>query len=156
MMTFPWIYIKKYTFSARNEIQSTIDSRAKFDVFKKLLNTNVQENEKVYFIATNTNGQDYYIAKYEATPIKFNPYAWSIGDEAYSNEDIWTVIIPVSQWKQELIDNYEYVYLHNVDEKFIELYGSLFSDGKENIKNNQLYRVNKTEETETILELVVE
>ena len=156
IITLPLGYIEQITFLARNRVQATIDERAIFNNFERLLEENVQKDEKVYFIATNTNGAEYYVAKYVATPIKLQTAQWSISDEPYSAEDIWTTVLTDEQWSQELINNYEYVYLYIIDEKFVENYGNLFYNGEENIKNNQLYKVNKTEGTEAILELIGE
>lgn len=102
----------------------------------------VGENDCLYFISTNDNGIDYYIARYELTPNKMNPNTgWSIG-YSYSDEDIWTVYKSPDDWRNELIEGYSYVYLYDIDEEFIGLYEDLFIDS--NIEDNQLYKVNKT------------
>lgn len=156
VVTFPFGYIEQFTILARSDVQGTIDERSKFNDFERLLEENVQKDEKVYFIATNTNGFEYYVAKYIATPIKMQIAQWSISEEPYYEGDIWTTVLTAEQWSNELINNYEYVYLYTIDEKFIANYGRLFYNGEENIRNNQLYKINKTEGTEVTLELIGE
>ena len=155
IFTFPFAYIEQFTINARYSVNSTIQDRSRFETFNNLISKNVQKNEKVFFIATNTDGGDYYVAKYEATPVKLST-SWSISDKPYNEGDIWTEIKTKGQWKQELIEGYDYVYLYTIDEVFIENYGQLFVNNIETIQNDQLYKINKTENLDQILELVQE
>lgn len=154
-MTFPFSLIKQMTVTARTSISDTQVQRSAYLEFRQQILENVKSDEKVYFIATNTNGAEYYISKYEATPVKVNSYGWSISNEPYNEEDIWTQVLTAEQWKQQLVYEYDYVYLYIIDEKFIENYGSLFYN-IEAMENNQLYKINKEENAEAILELVAE
>lgn len=152
-MTFPFSLIEQMTITARKNINDTQIQRSAYYEFSKQLLENVENDEKVYFIATNTTGYEYYVAKYEATPVKLNSYGWSLSNEPYYEGDVWTQMVTAEDWKQQLLYEYDYVYLYNIDEKFIENYGTLFYNIKD-INNNQLYKVNKSSSTETILELV--
>ena len=58
---------------------------------------------------------------------------------------------PYIENKQELIKEYDYVYLFDIDEKFIDQYNKLFING--DIKDNQLYKVVKSD-SYAILEFV--
>ena len=159
IFSFPFTYIEQFTIFARELNLDTIEKRSSFDTFNKVIKENVKHDEKIYFIATNTIGYEYYIARYEATPIGFSeprPRSWSISDKPYSETDIWTTVKSAEEWKIELIDNYDYVYLYMIDEVFLKNYGNLFCNTVETIENNQLYKVNKTVSTDKILELVTE
>ncbi len=116
--------------------------RGKYQELIYKTNKHLKAKDNLYFIATDTNGYEYYIAKYELTPIKLNEGLgnWSIGNK-YSESDIWTIEKTQNEWKEELVKKYDYVYLYKVDEEFIELYGDLFITDK--INNNQLYKVDK-------------
>ncbi len=129
----------------------TKDVREPYKEFRKKSKKYIKKNDYLYFISTNDNGIDYYIARYELTPYKMNKnFAWSIG-VPYSKEDIWTVYKTSDTWRQELIKEYDYVYLFDIDEKFIDQYNKLFING--DIKDNQLYKVVKSD-SYAILEFV--
>ncbi len=124
--------------------------REEYNIYKNKITKYLNTNEKLYFISTNDSGFDYYVAKYEITPIKISPGAWSIGSP-YDENDIWTKNKTKEEWKKELLENYDYVYLYDIDNEFKETYGELFEN--ENIKDNQLYKVINTS-YEYILTLV--
>ncbi len=142
------------TFLARANVGTTIETRSAYSIFKSTTDKYVANNERVYFVSTNDNGIDFYIARYELTPKKMNlAYAWSIG-QPYNEGDIWTVYKDPKDWSNELVTSYDYVYLFDIDEEFINNYGILF-DEKSSIVDNSLFKVNK-DQTGKILELVTE
>lgn len=153
--TFPIKYIGNITIRARKNVYNTVKERNNYNTFNRIVRENVKDNQKIYFIATNTEGKEFYTAKYEATPKKLSNI-WNISNKPYFEGDIWTKIISPEEWKQDLIKNYDYVYLYIIDETFIENYGELFYNNIDTINNNQLYRVNKEETSKKILELVAE
>jgi len=146
-------YIIRVTLNARQQVKATQESRSNFDNLVKIKNECIKDTSSIYFVATNTVGAEFYIAKYELTPhqINYDNFGWSIGIPYYEG-DIWTKNITCEKWKEDLIENYDYVYLHIIDEQFIELYGDLFNSNS--IQNNQLYKVNKDVDTEKILSLI--
>lgn len=146
-------YIINLTFNARQQVKSTQESRSNFDTLVKIKNEHLKGADSIYFVATNTVGAEFYIAKYELTPNKINQdnFGWSIGVPYYEG-DIWTKNISCEQWREDLKENYDYVYLYMVDDQFIDLYGKLFNSKE--IQNNQLYKVNKDVKNEELLTLV--
>ena len=143
------------TVFTRDSVRNTINIRSTYQNSKGTIEANVNDNERVYFISTDDDGIDFYISRYEITPIKVNlNYAWSIGDP-YNEQDIWTIQKTKDEWQNELIKNYDYVYLFDVDPQFIERYQSLFSVSSDIIDDNQLYKINKDSISEKILDLVV-
>lgn len=107
---------------------------------EKIMKT-VKKNERIYIISTNTDGFDYWVLRYVFTPNKTNleNVGWSLGKK-YSESDIYTKDIQSQEWMKILIDNYDYVYLYKVDEKFSKSYQVLFN---ENVTNRQLYKIDK-------------
>ena len=76
-------------------------------------------------------------------------FTWSLG-EKYSEDDIWTLNISQYKFKEIIFkENYDYIYLYIVDDRFIKKYGSIFEGN--DIHSDQLYRVNRDK---NILELV--
>lgn len=120
--------------------------RNQYNTFETKVKKYLKSNDKLYFISTNDSGFDYFVARYEITPIVMKD-VWSIG-KPYDENDIWTKNIPIENVKTDLIKNYEYVYLYDIDEQFIKIYGDLFAD--DNIKDNQIYKVNKETPTKLL------
>lgn len=108
--------------------------------YKNLLNP---AKDRLYIISQNTKGFDYYVLIYNFTPIQTQVWsrAWSLG-KPYSPDDQWTADITASEWSKTLVD-FTYVYLYNVDDRFISDYGQLFEKTTD-IKNTSMYRVDKT------------
>lgn len=141
---------------ARDSINNTKDIRNQYKKFKSITDKYVKKGDLLYFISTNDDGIDFYIARYELTPNKMNlNYAWSIGNP-YNDSDIWTVQISKEDWAKHLINDYNYVYLFDIDEQFISKYNTLFDVNSKSINDNQLYKVEKNKVNEKILKLVSE
>ena len=139
------------TLGAKGSVNITVERRNEYKKYEKLFEDHITKNDKIYFIATNTNGGPYFIARYLSTPVVVQPPVWSFG-KPYSDEDIFTVDITKEKWKEELLaNNYTYVYLYHVDKEFQGLYGELFD--QQTLKNNQLYKL-KNSITGPILYLV--
>jgi len=104
----------------------------------------------VYFIAQNTNGYEWLAFRYFMYPIHTYGY-WSLG-QPYSQEDVYTVSLDLYEWKQILEESYDYLYIYQCDEAFIEHYGGAFQR-RDEIGSNRLYRFDP--ETK-LLELICE
>lgn len=113
--------------------------RAPYEDIKRYNNILNPKTDKVYIVAQNTSGFDYWVLRYNLTPVKASPVStWSLG-EPYSKADIWTIKKTPIEWSRDLA-NYTYVYLYDVDSRFINDYGRLFKD-QLGIKNTSMYRV---------------
>ena len=123
-------------------VDNTISKRNTYVEHVENINNKVNSQSKVYLIIQNTTGYDYWVMRYSLRPMRINDnFSWSIGSSYYDG-DIWTKRIDTKTWINQLIDeNYEYVYLFNVDNQFIDEFGVLF-DSIENVKNNSLFRIN--------------
>jgi hypothetical protein len=141
-------------FSSREAIASNKSVRDDYQYFKDVVEKYLDKDDYLYFISNNDNGINFYIGRYEITPIRMNRnYAWSIGSP-YNDSDIWTVLKTASEWEGELKQNYNYVYLFRVDDQFISRYSELFNISANDIKDDQLYKVNKLATDNKLLELV--
>lgn len=134
------------TLKARISVENTLEIREEYIQMADIVDDYADVEDDVFFIATNTTGINFWMARYELSPIKVQnsnsykdsiTYMWSIGVPYYEG-DIWTFNISSDDWKQLLIDEYEYVYLFKVDEQFIDIYGDLFDN---EIQEKQLYKV---------------
>ncbi|HOZ54946.1 MAG TPA: hypothetical protein PK993_02730 [Clostridia bacterium] len=154
ILNTPISYIMNLSANSRAKVMQTKTERSSYDKLNRIVNKNVKKNEKVYFIATNTVGYEYYLAKYELTPIQINKgNTWSIGQKYYE-ADIWTSYKTTETWKDELLNEYDYVYLYKIDKEFIANFGKLFNDSE--LQENSLYRVVDDSTKEKILEFVGE
>jgi hypothetical protein len=98
--------------------------------------------DKIYIVSQNSQGEDYWILRYNFTPVQVSPNCtWSLG-VPYSPSDIWTLSKTAEEWSQDL-KKYTFVYLNSIDERFINNYGQLFENSSD-IKNANIYSVNKT------------
>lgn len=148
------------TYYARGLVYQTKVSREVYKKGKDSILKNVSSGEFVNFISTNDAGRDYWIMKYETSPKKVIKSLvdgdWSIG-EPYSESDIWTVNKSEKEWSEELKKEFDYVYLFDIDEKFIASYKDVFKIKKNSkIEDNQLYKVNKKAQGIQVLELVIQ
>lgn len=113
--------------------------RSKVDLHKKY---------KFYIIVQNSSGTEKWILRYEIRDIlkEMNEgFTWSLG-EKYNKKDIWTLNISCDEFEKILFkENYDYVYLFNIDDKFIDKYGKIFNYN--DIKSGQLYKVNRKQNT---------
>ncbi|HAO61598.1 MAG TPA: hypothetical protein DCQ90_06695 [Erysipelotrichaceae bacterium] len=136
-----------------NGWRSTISQRAPYagiDFYQSVF----EEGDTVYVIAQHTNGYPYWVVRYNLTPVKTqNGFgSWSLG-EAYDASDAWHREITPEAWAKELAEEFTYVYLQEVDERFMDEFGSLF-ESKEKITRSTLYEV-KVSGADVILEAVV-
>jgi hypothetical protein len=142
------------TIFARADASNTNNIRSAYKEFKVVTDKYMSKKDVLYFISTDDTGIDFFIARYELTPKKMNlAYGWSIGDK-YNDKDIWTVPKTKEEWAKELLDNYDYVYLFDIDNPFINKYKDLFNISYDKINDNQLYKVNKKVGYTKFLELI--
>lgn len=122
-----------------------------------IIKENVTSDKKVYLIYQNIGGGiQYHMLRYSISPIVTNlMYEWSLGP-AYNEEDIWSYNITKEQFEKKLIEeNFDYVFIAQIDEQFIQIYGELI-EGNYNLENykeltNKLLKVNKINENKITL-----
>ncbi|MCL2819420.1 MAG: hypothetical protein FWD38_01090 [Oscillospiraceae bacterium] len=98
------------------------------------------KDDRINYIAQNSEGLHYWMARYEMTPIEISEYMlWSIGTPYYDG-DIYTRNITLNEWLDILRRDYTYVYLEYIDEQFVTQFGGAFENVGQ-IQNNSLYKV---------------
>lgn len=115
----------------------------------------VDEDSKVFIIIQQDNGYQFHTLRYLISPIKTNLlYEWNLGPTNETSE-LATLNMTKEEWLNKLkSEKFDYVYLANVDDQFIELYGSLF--GKEKTKEdleNKIYKIGVNNEEITFDEI---
>lgn len=119
----------------------TQKSRQEYNTSEQLQVSFDSRQEKVYFVCQNSSGYDYWVVRYNLTPVPvLATPSWSLGPP-YSAQDVWTVNISADEWEQTLVDGaYTYVYLYRVDDQFKGQFGSLF-ENQEQIQSDRFYKV---------------
>lgn len=103
--------------------------------------------DKIYLVCQNTQGFEYLYLRYLLSPVPIGGPMYSVG-EPYGESDLYTYNYTLDRWLEEIVNqNVTYVYLHLIDEQFIEKYGSAFEGA---IEQGRLYRV-YVEDTQTLL-----
>lgn len=99
----------------------------------------VAQGDRVYFVASDTDGYELLAAKYSLYPILCDA---SLGHNFHTGAgyDTWASEVSADAWAAELAANYTHVYLYKLDESFYQNYGQLFG-GAENIQERTLYKV---------------
>lgn len=125
--------IRKIYIDSAEYIRSKVDKNKKY---------------KFYIIIQNSTGGEKWMMRYELRDIlkgMNEGFDWSLGEKYYDG-DIWTLDISKDEFKNIIFDEkYDYIFLFQIDDKFIERYGILFNSDE--IKSGQLYKVNKKKKT---------
>lgn len=99
----------------------------------------IQLNEKVYFVAQNSNGLERTMFYYAMLPYTSSmSWCWSIGKKYYEG-DVWTCDVNLTS----LLDGYEYLAIYRGDESLWQSGGDLFN--KEEILNASpsVFKINR-------------
>jgi len=100
----------------------------------------IQSNQKVYFIAQNSNGLERVMFYYAMLPYTSSmSWCWSIGKK-YTSGDVWTCDVQLT----DLLAGYDYLALYRVDQQFWDLNSKLF-DTKDKGKNSGVFRILRSE-----------
>lgn len=138
--TFYREYTKNWEVGQRLALEDFSNFTATLDV----------EKDKVYYVYNNSDGGIYYKAMFDAIPVRINistelkHTCWSLGEPRF-NGDIWSWNLSADDWAWILErDQFTYVYLHRVDQIFIDSYSELFEDPRM-IQNGQAFKVERNE-----------
>lgn len=130
-------------FFLREEVKKSIETYEGYNELIYAIQDECEDNDRVYLILQETSGYGYWLMRYSIRPVKTNPnFTWSVGTAFYEG-DIFTREISREEWREELLQNYDYVAIQICNEYFLEEFGSLF-DNSNNIKDHGLYKINRT------------
>jgi hypothetical protein len=128
---------------SRQEVATTVNLRAPYEAAKQWRPCLNDQNDKLNIIATNTKGNERNILLYTLYPIAAQTYYrldFTVGEKSYDTGYDWTLIASPEGWREYIVSNYTLIYVFKYDETFKSSYGRYF----DNLKNGQLYRVEKT------------
>jgi len=116
----------------------------------------VQKNTNGYvlmaYIAPGTNGYEFWQGKYECSPaIVWGNWSYSATEGGYFEGDVWTETKSPEELKIKLNTSYDYVFIHSVNDKFINDYKEIFADAT---VVPGMYKINKSTGILTLIEAV--
>lgn len=114
--------------------------REAFDVSDAWMDALDPDRDRVYFVSQRANGLDYYVARYDLTPVP-------VSDALYNPRDSVTL----EDFEQTLYEQYTYLYVSDAPDTFAQRYGALFASP---IQNGGLYRVKCLDGQRVRLELL--
>jgi hypothetical protein len=88
--------------------------RTELEAFAEKIKRQIEPNQKIYFIAQNSNGIERVMFYYAMLPNTVSmSWCWSLGDK-YFEGDVWTC----NQNLNGLVDDYDYLALYRGDDQF--------------------------------------
>lgn len=122
-----------YEFLNRDAVAASYVRREPLDALAETIRNHCEEADRVYFVSMGSDGRDQVIVQFGAEPISVgSALGHSLNPEETSAE----------AWRSALLEGYDYVALCQLDENFVESYGSLF-ENKEEIADHTLYRLDR-------------
>ena len=111
--------------------------KSTYEVNAEIIKEKVKDNEKVFIIAEDSQGEYQYFVKYYANPIITNmkDFNWPTDDDT-DYEKYYNSI-------KNKIKDYDYLYVAVANDKFKEKYQFVFD---EEIKSHQLYKIEKKDD----------
>ena len=98
------------------------DLRVSVDHFANVVKKHITKDEKVYFIAQNTNGLERAVFTYAMLPFTSSmDWCWTLGKK-YFEGDVWTC----DRSLEDVLKGYTYLALYKADDQFWKINGTLF------------------------------
>lgn len=116
--------------------------RSKYEPIKEWAEDNCDGNQKIWIVSQDDAGFDKLVARFNLRPNSTNPgFTWCIGfSEAY--DGMYAYERTPEQWREELMEDYDYVVIYDLNDYFTEHYANLF-EGTGEIVENSLYSVDR-------------
>ncbi len=111
----------------------------------------VKKEDSVFIVSRCSDGFDFWVMRYELTPIKTNKnnFPWSIGNICYES-DQWSSDYEVEDFWNLVNKDYDYIILLNIDDYFENKYSSMFNT---KLNSDQIYRIVKNTKSKFHFEL---
>jgi hypothetical protein len=113
------------------------------DQVKIIKDMQLKADDDVWIISQWTEGFEYYVLKYELLPASVGAVPFSIGSP-FGKDDIWTDSTIDSEKWNEMLENYDFVYVNYVTDSYISEFGSLYDD-PESLASPGFYKVSHNE-----------
>jgi hypothetical protein len=103
-----------------------------------MVKKHIAKDEKVYFIAQNTNGLERAVFTYAMLPFTSSmEWCWSLGQK-YFEGDVWTCNTSL----ESVLKGYTYLALYSADEQFWKNNGTLFDPSVIGAKSG-VFKINR-------------
>lgn len=126
-------------FAGRNYVDYSKEWREPLGPICDAINQ-IPETSHIYFICQESSGYEFWVTRYTVRP-HFVDGNWSIGEPFYEG-DVWTSTTTAEEWRELLVESYDYVALYKINDYFIENFASVFEEA-DDICENCVYKVNK-------------
>lgn len=115
--------MKTFTIKKLKQIKKA--KRYRNEIRKIPKEISINPNNKVYFISdmSKDGGYRHWIFKYEATPLKTQPFYYNDDENLF-----------------EILKDYDYIYIKDFDENFSKKYSIMFKNG---LEENNFYKIEK-------------
>jgi hypothetical protein len=134
-------FVPKLYFQEVRNIQSVgpvNDLRVSVDQFALMVKKHIAKDEKVYFIAQNTNGLERAVFTYAMLPFTSSmEWCWSLGQK-YFEGDVWTCNTSL----ESVLKGYTYLALYSADEQFWKNNGAFFDPSVIGAKSG-VFKINR-------------
>jgi hypothetical protein len=102
-----------------------------FNDQRRLINEfDLSVDDDVWIISQHTIGFEYQFLKYEMLPASVGLVPWSIGSPS-GDGDVWTDTTMTAEKWDVLLRDYDYVYLDQGSESFLNEFGGFFVESEE-------------------------
>ena len=91
------------------------------------------------------------MARYEYTPAKLINAPYSVGEKSFEG-DIWTANISKDELEEKIIES-DYIYLYRIDDPFRKKYGEIVIKKNLNLKDGDIFKVDKKEDKVKLIKL---
>ncbi len=145
LLTYALVPTKFFVDATRVQIDAqSFEKMNKAQALSNAVRKVIQPNEKVYFLAQQSNGYERHLFDYAMVP--FLPSeCWSVGKK-YNEADVWTCDQPLGY----LLKDYDYLAIYHADQRFWQDNQALFSaDGAG--KETGVYKVTRKNDGTTLL-----
>ena len=122
-----------HEFLNRDSVAISYVHREPLDELAQTIREHCAEEDRVYFVSMGSNGLDQVIVQFGAEPVEVN---------SWLGHSLDTKAVSAEQWRDTLLESYDYVALCQLDDEFTEGYASLFEDPGQ-IADHTLYRLNR-------------
>ena len=113
------VFVPRIYFSDLYKIQSVgpvFNLRQDIEIFAANVKRQIKKDDKVYFIAQNSNGLERVIFYYSMLPYNSSmSWCWSLGSK-YFEGDVWTCNVKLNS----LLPGYDYLAIYRGDDKLID------------------------------------
>ena len=145
LLTYALVPTKFFIDASRIQIDAqSFEKMKKAQALSDIVRQVIQPNQKVYFLAQNSNGYERHLFDYAMVP--FLPSeCWSVGKK-YNEGDVWTCDQPLGY----LLRDYDYLAIYHADARFWQDNKELFTvegAGKE----TGVYKINRQNDGKTLM-----